>query len=190
MKTALLILVFNSMVFAQGVSLGDAARQERARQKASTGNLKVTKVTNDTLGTSAALPPEPEDAKADGPDGKPVEGKDGKDGKDLKAEGKTEAKGDGTRDETAWKEAFKQARDDVKRAEDRGQLVQLELIQLNMDLMNRSDIFNKENQLNPLIDAKNKELAASEKAIIAARQKVTQLEDELRRSGAPIGWSR
>ena len=188
MKTALLILVFNSMVFAQGVSLGDAARQERARQKASTGNLKVTKVTNDTLGTSAALPPEPEVAKAEGPDGKPADGTDVK--ADGKTEAKPEAKGEGPRDETAWKEAFKQARDDVKRAEDRGRLVQLELNQLNMDLMNRSDIFNKENQLNPLIDAKNKELAASEKAIIDTRAKVTQLEDELRRSGAPIGWSR
>ena len=66
----------------------------------------------------------------------------------------------------------------------------LELNQLNLDLLTRSDIFNREGQLAPLIDAKNKELAASEKAIIAARQKVTQLEDELRRSGAPIGWSR
>jgi hypothetical protein len=183
MKTALLILAFNTIVFAQEPSLGNVARQERARQKASTGNLKVTKVTNDTLGTSAALPPDPdaEDVKA-------------ADGKDIKAEGKTEAKPeaktDGARDEATWREAFKQARDDVKRAEDRGQLVQLELNKLNMDLMNRSDIFNKENQLNPLIDAKNKELAASEKAIIDARQKVTQLEDELRRSGAPIGWSR
>jgi len=184
MKTALLILIFNSMVYAQGVSLGDAARQERARQKASTGNIKVT---NETLGTAAALPPEPEDAKSTA-DGKTA------DGKDIKADGKTdakpEAKVEGPHDEATWKAAFKQARDDVKRAEDRSQVLQLELNQLNMDLMNRSDIFNKENQLNPLIDSKNKDLAASEKAIIDARQKVTELEGELRRSGAPIGWSR
>jgi hypothetical protein len=185
MKTALLILVLNSMVYAQGVSLGDAARQERARQKASTGNIKIT---NDTLGTSAALPPEAEDAKPESADGKTA------DGKDVKAEGKTdakpEAKVEGPADEASWRAVFKQARDDVKRAEDRSQLAQLELNKLNMDLMNRSDIFNKENQLNPLIDAKNKELAAAEKAVVDARAKVTQLEDELRRSGAPIGWSR
>jgi len=62
MKTALLILVFNSMVFAQGLSLGDAARQERERQKNSTGNLKIT---NETLGTAEALPPSAEPAKTD-----------------------------------------------------------------------------------------------------------------------------
>jgi hypothetical protein len=78
----------------------------------------------------------------------------------------------------------------VKRAEDRTQVVQLELNKLNMDLLTRSDIFNKEGQLNPLIDAKNKELAESEKAVISAREKLTQLEDDLSRSGAPVGWAR
>jgi len=184
MKTALLILVLNSMVYAQGVSLGDAARQERARQKASTGNIKVT-VTNETLGTAAALPPAEEPDKAE-------PGKT--DAESAKTPGKGEAKADAKSeapsDETSWREAFKQARDNAKRAEDRAQVVQLELNKLNMDLLTRSDIYNREGQLNPLIDAKNKELAASEKALEDARQKVTQLEDELRRSGAPIGWSR
>jgi hypothetical protein len=174
MKTALLILVFNSMVFAQGVSLGDAARQERARQKNSTGNLKVT---NETLGTAEALPPSAEPDKADADAAKSA---------DLKAPIKVEE----LHDEVAWREAFKQARDTVKRAEDRAQVVQLELNKLNMDLLTRSDIYNKEGQLNPLIDAKNKELAESEKAVIAARSKLTQLEDDLSRSGAPVGWAR
>ena len=63
----------------------------------------------------------------------------------------------------AWRDAFKQARDDVKRAEDRAQVLQLELNKLNMDLLTRSDIYNREGQLNPLIDAKNKELAEGRK---------------------------
>lgn len=177
MKTALLILVFNSMVFAQGVSLGDAARQERARQKNSTGNLKVT---NETLGTAEALPPSAEPDKTDADAAKAVDAKTAK--ADIKAED--------LHDEAAWREAFRQARDTVKRAEDRTQVVQLELNKLNMDLLTRSDIFNKEGQLNPLIDAKNKELAESEKAVISAREKLTQLEDDLSRSGAPVGWAR
>jgi len=37
---------------------------------------------------------------------------------------------------------------------------------------------------------KNKELAEAENALIDARQKVTQLQEDLRRSGAPVGWSR
>jgi hypothetical protein len=178
MKTALLILVFNSMVFAQGVSLGDAARQERARQKNSTGNLKVT---NETLGTAEAPPPSAEPAKTDAEPAKAP---------DVKGDVKAEATGEGPHDEATWREAFKQARDTVKRAEDRVQLVQLELNKLNMDLMTRSDIFNREGQFAPLIDAKNKELADAEKSVIAAREKVSQLEDDLRRSGAPVGWAR
>jgi hypothetical protein len=178
MKTALLILVFNSMVFAQGVSLGDAARQERARQKNSTGNLKVT---NETLGTAEALPPSAEPAVTDA---------DGAKAADLKANAKPEVKAEELHDEGAWREAFKQARDTVKRAEDRVQVIQLELNKLNMDLLTRSDIYNKEGQLNPLIDAKNKELAEAERAVIAARDNVSLLEDDLRKSGAPVGWAR
>jgi hypothetical protein len=178
MKTALLILVFNSMVFAQGVSLGDAARQERARQKASTGNIKVT---NETLGTAGALPPAAEPVKADAESPKTS---------DVKADVKSDDKGEGPHDEASWRDAFKQARDAVKRAEDHLQTVQLELNKLNLDLLTRSDIFNREGQINPLIDAKNLELADSEKSLNAAREKVSQLENDLRRSGSPSGWSR
>ena len=180
MKTALLILAFHSVMFAQGVSLGDAARQERERQKNSTGNLKVT---NETLGTAGALPPGAEPAK-------PEAGKAAEVNAAANAEPKNEVKAEGPQDEAAWREAFKHARDDVKRAEDRTKVLQVELNQLNLDLLTRSDIFNREGQLAPLIDAKNKELAASEKAIIEANQKVTDLEKLLRQAGAPIGWSR
>jgi len=181
MKTALLILAFHSVAFAQGVSLGDAARQERERQKNSPGNLKVT---NESLGTAAALPPGSEPAKPEAEAGKTAEGNAA-----INAQPRTDDK-EGPRDEAAWREAFKHARDDVKRAEDRTKVLQVELNQLNLDLLTRSDIFNREGQLAPLIEAKNKELAASEKAVIDANQKVTDLEKQLRQSGAPIGWSR
>jgi hypothetical protein len=182
MKTALLILVFNSMVFAQGVSLGDAARQERARQKNSTGNLKVT---NETLGTAEALPPSAEPAKTDADTAKAANG-NVEDKTDVQAG----APAEGPHDEATWREAFRQARDAVKRAEDRSEILQLELNKLNLDLLTRSDIFNREGQINPLIDAKNKELADAEKSLNAAREKVTQLETDLRRSGSPSGWAR
>jgi hypothetical protein len=178
MKTALLILIFNAMVFAQGPSLGDVARQERARQKSNTGNIKVT---NETLGTAAALPPGSEPVKSEAEPGKPLDGK---------AEAKSDEKTEAPYDEATWRDAFKKARDEVKRAEDRALLVQLELNKLNMDFLTRSDIYNREGQLKPLIDAKNEELAASEKAANDAREKLDRLEIDLRRSGSPIGWSR
>ena len=178
MKTALLIFVFNSMVFAQGVSLGDAARQERARQKASTGNLKVT---NETLGTAEGPPSSAEPANTDTGATKAVA---------PKADDTAEATSETPHDEASWRAAFSHARDAVKRAEDRIQIVQVELNKLNLDLLTRSDIFNREGQLAPLIEAKNKELADAEKDLSAAREKVTQLETDLRKSGAPSGWAR
>ncbi len=77
-------MVFNSMVFAQGVSLGDAARQERERQKNSTGNIKVT---NETLGTAVAPPPSTEPVKPEAEAAKAADGK---------AEAKTDVKPDAT----------------------------------------------------------------------------------------------
>jgi hypothetical protein len=187
MKTALLILVMNSMLSAQTQSRGDIGRQERARQKSTTSK---TVVTNETLGTAAEEPPPPPAEKTAGKDAENETGKPAaepaKQG-DSKTAPATDTK---PHDEAWWRDAFKQARDDVKRAEDQSKVLQLELDQLNTDLLIKSDIFNKEGQIVPLINAKNEELAKSEKALEQARQKVTQLEDELRRSGAPAGWSR
>jgi chromosome segregation ATPase len=174
----LLILVFNSMVFAQGVSLGDAARQERARQKNSTGNLKVT---NETLGTAEGPPSSAEPAKTDADAAKAAA---------AKVDDKTDSTTEGPHDEASWREAFSHARDAVKRAEDHVQNVQVELNKLNLDLLTRSDIFNREGQLAPLIDAKNKELADAEKDLTDARDNVSQLETDLRKAGAPSGWAR
>jgi hypothetical protein len=181
MKIALLILVFNSMVFAQGVSLGDAARQERARQKNSTGNLNVT---NESLGTAEGPPSVAEPPKTDTDAAKAAAAK-GEDNPDAQADSAEEP-----HDEAGWRAAFSHARDAVKRAEDRVQIVQTELNKLNLDLLTRSDIFNREMTLAPLIDAKNKELADAEKDLAAARDKVSQLETDLRKSGAPSGWAR
>jgi hypothetical protein len=178
MKTALLILIFNTMAFAQGVSLGDAARQERARQKSSTGNLKVT---NETLGTAEGPPSVSEPAKNDTDAAKAAT---------PKPEDIADDSGDAPHDEASWRAAFSHARDAVKRAEDRVQIVQVELNKLNLDLLTRSDIFNREGQLAPLIDAKNEELANAEKDLAAAKEKVSQLETDLRKSGSPSGWAR
>jgi hypothetical protein len=179
MKTALLILAFHSLVFAQEPSLGDVARQERARQKSITGNNK--QITNESLGTAVAEPPAPETDKPADDATKPS---------DASADAKADVKSAAPHDEATWRAAFKEARDDVKRAEDRSKVLQLDLNKLNSDLLTRSDIFNKEGQLIPAIDAKNKELTTSEKAVEDAKQKLMQLENDLRRSGSPIGWSR
>jgi FtsZ-binding cell division protein ZapB len=181
-KTVLLILALNSLAFAQQVSLGDIARQERARQKSVTSKNPVT---NETLGTAAALPPTSEPEKAASDRAKPAAA-----ATDSEAAKPADATADGPHDEATWRDAFKQARDKIKRAEDRVQVLQLELNRLNMDLLTRSDIYNREGQIPPLINAKNEELAKAERDADEARERVSQLENELRRAGAPFGWSR
>jgi hypothetical protein len=179
MKLTLLILalyaVAPAVVSAQTPSLADVARQERARQKDLAS--KVT-VTNETLGTTAAdtAPAKP-----------PATSKAATEPVPEKA---AETPAPVTHDEKWWRDSFKTGRDDLKRAEDRVQVLKLELNKLNMDMLTRDDIYNKEGQLGPKITLKNAELAAAEKDADKARQKVAQLEDDLRKSGSPVGWSR
>jgi len=182
MKIALLILtlgIFTAAIAAQGPSLADIARQERARQN----SVKSTATfTNETLGTAAAEPEPPPPAD------KPVDAAAKPAAPTAPA---ADLSGTGSvRDETWWRSAFKTARDDVKRTEDRQKVLELDLKQLNMDFLTRSDLFNKEGVLGPLLNAKNVELGKAEMEAERARQKVLQLEDELRRSGAPAGWAR
>jgi hypothetical protein len=184
MKFAWLILVLApTVVRAQTPSVADVARQERARQKNLTSTVKVT---NESLGTKVAeptpaAPPAPAKAAAEAVPEKAAE---------TPAEAATPPSSPAPHDEKSWRDAFKMARDDMKRADDRVQVLKLELSKLNMDLLTRDDIYNKEGQLVPKIAAKNTELAAAEKDADKSRKKVTQLEDDLRRSGSPIGWSR
>jgi len=184
MKLAWLILVLvPTAVGAQTPSVADVARQERARQKNLTSAVTVT---NESLGTKVAdpapvAPPAPEkEAAADPSAAKAAE---------KPAETATPS-AVAPHDEKSWREAFKLARDDAKRADDRVQILKLELSKLNMDLLTRDDIYNKEGQLGPKLAAKNAELATAEKDADKFRKKVTQLEDDLRRSGSPAGWSR
>jgi hypothetical protein len=59
-----------------------------------------------------------------------------------------------------------------------------------MDLLTRSDIYNREGVIGPQITAKKMELGAAETEAEQARKNVAQLEDDLRRAGGPPGWAR
>lgn len=170
MKSALLILVLHSMLSAQTPSLADVARQERARQKNAGNAAPVTPVTNDTLGTAKAEPAAAPEKNAS-----------------EKPAAKTDTT---TKDEAWWRDAFKQARAEVKRSEDHLKVLQLELTDLNLALLTRSDIYNREMVIGAQINAKRADIAATTIELDANRQKLTQLEEDLRRSGAPTDWSR
>jgi len=101
--------------------------------------------------------------------------------------GPTDNKG---RDEKYWRAQFQKARDDFKKAEERVQLLDLKVKELNTQILRQSDVYNREYRLGPEIADAQKQLDESRKAADQAKKKITDLEDELRRSGGLPGWAR
>jgi len=152
-------------------TLADIARRERERQKRLHSELIVvngaTTTTAASTSSTSAVPTPPAEA------GRPT--------------GPTDNKG---HDEKYWRAQFQKARDDAKRAEEKAQILDLRVKDLNSKLLNRSDIYNRENQLLPEINAAQNELEQARAQAEQAKKKITDLEDELRRAGGPPGWAR
>jgi len=166
-----ILLSFAFALNCSAQSVADAARKERERQKnlkstlTIVGGAKVASNT-DTPATKTAAPPAANTVK-------PVEALD-----------------NNGRNEQYWRTAFQKARDDAKRAEDRIRLLDLNVKELNTQLLTRTDIYNRENVIGPQIAAAQKELEGAHKEAEQAKQRITNLEDELRKAGGPAGWAR
>jgi hypothetical protein len=165
-----LLLTFAVNSFAQ--SIVDVARKERERQKASQSKVMVTGV-----GSSTAIDKPPTDEAKPGAlnstFAKPIEPTDNK--------GRTEK---------FWRAAFQQARDDAKRADAKAEVLDLRVKELNTQLLRESEVYNREYRLGPTIAAAQKDLEDARKQSAQAKQKITDLEDDLRKSGGPAGWAR
>jgi hypothetical protein len=164
----LLAVVFAVDCSAQ--TIADIARKERERQKQMHSEVIVVQgataaaaaSTSSTTTTAAA----PAAAKPTGP---------------------TDLKG---HDEKYWRDQFQKARDDVKQADQKIQLLDLKVKDLNNQMLNRSDIYNREQVLGPQITATQKELDAARAQSEAAKKKLTDIEDDLRKAGGLPGWAR
>jgi hypothetical protein len=171
----LLLFIFTAESSAQ--TLADIARKERARQKqaqsqnrgtftnptpgSATGSLSSKPIQSAPLPAPAAAPPRPA--------------------------GPVDNKG---RDEKYWREAFEKARDLVKRADEKVQIQEATLRDLNTQLLRQSDIYNRENVIGAKITAAQKDLDAAKREAEQARTKITELEQELRSAGGLPGWAR
>lgn len=153
-------------------SVADAARQERARQKnlksamvvASGGSAGVTSTAAAGTGATASSP----SAAA-----KPIEPTD-----------------NNGRNEKYWRDRFQKARDDLARAEAKIQIADTKIKDLNTQLLRQSDVYNRENRIGADMTDAQKEQTDAQKQAEQARQRVSDLEDELHRAGGPPGWSR
>ena len=106
------------------------------------------------------------------------------------AQAETAATAAPARTEDEWRAAFVAARAAITEAEELAQLTEQELQTLNFRLLTESGLFNREGQLLPLITAKKAEFETNRENIVSANAALTDLTEELRRSGAPRGWGR
>lgn len=182
MKHILCIVAFvlcsSEYANAQKQTIADIARRERSNRQAA---QKTGTVTNAILTPKAPVAVEETAdpaAKASGPAATPS----------APAAEPAAAPATDTRDENWWRQQFDRARTEVRRAENQIEVAQLELNSANRDLLTRS--FDPDGRGPAAVAAATARLDAANKNVVAARAKVAQLDEELRRSGAPAGWSR
>ena len=191
------ILAVCSSVCAQAQTIADVARRERAARAADQSGVSITNaslkkkpgVTEEKPPAQTATPPKPAAAtpsvSATPAAATPAAPTPTTPAPAAAAPAAQPAAG---ADEKAWREKFETARTDVRRAENQVALAQLELNSANRDYLTRS--FDPDGRgLTAIASAKQK-LTDGNTAVTNAKAKLAQLEEDLRRAGAPAGWAR
>jgi hypothetical protein len=188
MKKILWVVIFavSSSVCAQGQTIADVARRERAARSAPQSGVSITNASlkKKPAGateekTGAQTPTTPTTATASTPAAPAGV---------APAAAQHAAPADTTQDEKAWRAKFETARTDVRRAENQVALAQLELNSANRDYLTRS--YDPDGRGLAAIGAAKQKLTDANTAVTNAKTKLSQLEEELRRAGAPAGWAR
>lgn len=175
MKKLVCLLCFLCCVPALGSaqSLADAARKERARQKEVQKEVKGPVTTFSSQGAGAAVTTAATTSSTTSEANKPFELKD-----------------NNGKDEKYWRKLFDKARADLKSAEDQVQLLDNKIKSLNTAILNRSDIYNRENVLGAEVTKNQADLDDAKKKVGEAQQRISDLEEDLRKAGGPAGWAR
>ena len=180
-------LALCSSIYANGQTIADVARRERARQQPQS-NVSIT---NANLKKKATVTEEkkPGEAQATPAAAAPAAAATTTAAAPTTTPASTQGSASSdTRDEKYWRDKFEAARTDVRRAENQVAVAQLELNSANRDYQTRS--YDPGNVGLTAVAAAQKKLDDANKAVAAGRAKLTQLEDDLRRAGAPAGWAR
>jgi hypothetical protein len=180
----LCVLLFMFAETASAQSLADAARKERERQQQVRGTVTITSGVDPVTGLAAATAAGTARTTA-GVTAVIAAGTSGTTAQ--KATGPVDNQGRG---ETYWRDVFQKARDDVRRAEERVQVLDLKIKDMNTQLLQNSLIYNREYRIGAEITTAQQELETARKEADAARQRLLSLEDDLRRAGGLPGWAR
>jgi hypothetical protein len=182
MKVFVVLLLLMFSVQASAQTLADIARRERERQKQAEPKNKGTFTNANTAG--GAAPASQPAANSAAASEKPPEKKEAT---SARPTGPTDNKG---RDEKYWRDAFQKARDAVKKADEKVQLQENRIKDLNTQFLRQDDIYNKENVVGAQLATAQKDLDAAKAEAEQARNNVSRLEDELRAAGGLPGWAR
>ncbi len=171
------------LLLAGGVgaqSLGDIAREQRAKKAAGAATpAKAKRVySNDNLPREGGL----STTALEAPKGKP--------GEKAKEGEKEEDKKSAAEEEKAYREKFAKLRDTVALEEKKLDVMQRELNLANVQHYSNPDQALREQTTRAELNTRQAELEKQKLAVAAARQAVTDMEEELRKRALPPGWAR
>ena len=180
-------LMLPTLAAAQTPTLGDLAKREQERRKATKSSDKV--LTNKDLPASAQQPapaagtptttPAPSTAAAPGGAAKPAAGDDKKTGGAASDQ----------KDEAAWRKRISEARESLRRNEAFLEALQSRVNALSTDFVNRDDPYQRAR----IADDRQKALAEMERLkaeIELGKKQIDDIEEEARKAGVPPGWLR
>jgi hypothetical protein len=90
--------------------------------------------------------------------------------------------------ERLWSKRFIEAKAKLQLARDSQTALQTKLNELNLKLMQQSDVYDREHLYAPLIAQTATQLAKSKEEVAAAEKSLEDLREELRKSGQPVSW--
>jgi glucose/arabinose dehydrogenase len=160
--------------------VAEAARKAREQKKAEPKPKKVN--TNEDFGGGT---PAPAAAATATPNGEPKEGADATGDKD-----KAPADGANKNGEEAWRKRFKEARDKLAQAEQELDILQREAQKAQVQYYSDPQKALAEQYSRKDITDADTKIEAKKQEIVQMKQHISDLEDELRKSGGDPGWAR
>lgn len=173
----LLLCGFGASAFSQS-SIADLARRERERKKALESKAVLTNSSQTAPNSSESgslSVTAPSTTAAQKAPAKPAT-----------AAGPVDSNG---HDEKFWRPLFDKARQDLKRAQDKLTLLDLRMNNLQAELY-RESVYNREMDLRRQMSQTEIEQTVAREEVDSRQRRISELEDELRRSGGLPGWAR
>jgi hypothetical protein len=162
----------------QAQSLADLARQEKEKREKQKASDKV--FTNEDLEKYQPISsPVEKNTPAPGEGASPTPAS-------TRPQGAQASEADSQ--ERAWSKRFIEAKAKLQSAKDSQASLQAKLNDLNVKLMQQSDVYDREHLYAPLITQTTTQLAKSKEEVTAAEKALEDLREELRKSGQPASW--